>query len=242
MTAGKDKIYAVLATRTVRLPYETKEEQEKADKMNAEIAHLGVSFSRAATDWAYRPYEQMRANMTFSQIQRRQHQRTQPAALQSGDLVRVFRTVKDGDVCWNGVIKLDHTHYFRGTQANENEEEWEGMFFDQMPAKLVRKDGKVVYGALEPFCETGTEGIVWSVHEYGVPSYPGLHCLEDGDELTVYSTVRDGDVEWEGVVDFGPQKVTKIDWTEILREAKHMDTKDWLQMCWQNRPVVITPR
>ena len=59
--------------------------------------------------------------------------------------------------------------------------------------------------------------------------------LEEGDELTVYSKVRDGDVEWEGTLDFGPEKVEKIDWTEILRTTQHMDTKKWLQFSWREQ-------
>src|ERR1051325_11945050 len=52
-----------------------------------------------------------------------------------------------------------------------------------------------VYGRLEPFFETGTEGIVWSVQDPWLPSYDGLWCLREGDHLRVLG-------KWEGIIDF----------------------------------------
>lgn len=52
-----------------------------------------------------------------------------------------------------------------------------------------------VYGRLEPFFETGTEGIVWSVQDPWLPSYDGLWCLRAGDHLRVLG-------KWEGIIDF----------------------------------------
>jgi len=55
-----------------------------------------------------------------------------------------------------------------------------------------------VRGFLDPFSETGTEGVVWSFSDPGLPGYHSLHPLEDGDWLRVSGP--DGAVLWEGAV------------------------------------------
>jgi hypothetical protein len=240
--SSNNKIYAMLNTRYIRIPYETKEDEEKARKMNEEIAHLGVQTYRSATDWAYTPYENALINRSFSERQRRAR-RPEAEPFKSGDLVRVFKSVTDGDVHWQGKIQYDKKEYHHGIQQGMEMGEWMEMFYDMLPAKITRKrDGKTYFGMLEPFSETGTEGTIWSICEYGKVSYDALHCLEEGDELTVYSMVRDGDVEWEGEVSFGPEQVTKLDWTEIARTTQHMDSKKWLQLSWHRRPAIIVPK
>jgi hypothetical protein len=43
----------------------------------------------------------------------------------------------------------------------------------------------IVYGRLEPFAETGTEGVCWAVSDRRVPGYDGLWILQDLDRLMV---------------------------------------------------------
>lgn len=59
-----------------------------------------------------------------------------------------------------------------------------------------------IKGKLEPFSETGTEGVVWSLHEDGVDGYDGLNCLCQGDYLTVYDPKDSTKIVWEGNIDF----------------------------------------
>jgi hypothetical protein len=116
------------------------------------------------------------------------------------------------------------------------------MFGRGLPARMER-DGQVFFGALEPFCETGTEGVIWALKEYGSPDYyAGLKLLENGDSLTVYSTVRDGEVEWEGRLDFEREHPRKLGFMEVMRLVNHMDTQDWLRLSWEHRPVAVEPR
>jgi hypothetical protein len=61
-----------------------------------------------------------------------------------------------------------------------------------------------VVGTLEPYFETGTEGIVWSLHTSGVPGYDGLNCLKKGDDLLVYNP--DGTALWAGEIDLEYQR------------------------------------
>jgi hypothetical protein len=56
-----------------------------------------------------------------------------------------------------------------------------------------------VVGTLDPYSETGTEGIVWSLTASGVPGYDALNCLKRGDGLLVYNP--DGTALWSGDID-----------------------------------------
>jgi hypothetical protein len=226
MTKSKTEIFGQLSMIRVELPYETAVEQAKADAMNEQIKGLGFRTYRMAYDWA---------------VQEKGFQK-KPAALKSGDLIKVFKSVSDGPLVWSGEIDLDRTEYHHGIQRGFKTQDWAKMFHKQLPARLERNDGTVIFGSLEPFCETGTEGTIWCVHEYGKTGYDGLNYLDQGAKLTVYDHVTAGEIEWEGVLDFGPEQVEKVEWSEVMRQTKHLPTKDWLNMTWQNRPVIITPQ
>lgn len=58
-----------------------------------------------------------------------------------------------------------------------------------------------IRGVLEPFSETGTEGICWCVWETGTPLYTGLNLLEAGDYLTIFDPIIKNTVLWEGVIE-----------------------------------------
>lgn len=55
-----------------------------------------------------------------------------------------------------------------------------------------------VTGTLDPFFETGTEGVIWSLVVAGMPGYDGLFSLHDGDELVIYNAT--GQAQWRGQV------------------------------------------
>lgn len=232
--------YGLLATESIELPYKTKAAQKKAEKMNEELKGTGFRTCRLGQDWTYKKYGDIASNI-LKQDPAQTNIRAAHTKLQSGDLVKIFKTVSDGDVLWAGTIDYDRKEYHHGLQKKLDRKIWANMFYDQLPARLER-DGKIMFGALEPFCETGTEGVIWALSEYGKSGYDGLVAVKDADKLTVYSTVRDGDVEWEGKLDFAPEKVSKVGWTEIMRKTKHMDTQKWLAMSWQRRPVIVTPK
>lgn len=56
-------------------------------------------------------------------------------------------------------------------------------------------------GTLEPWMETGTEGVIWTLHQDGKPGYEGMHCLADGDHLTVWE-VESGRRVFNGMIKF----------------------------------------
>jgi hypothetical protein len=62
------------------------------------------------------------------------------------------------------------------------------------PAKRVR----MIYGVLEDFFETGTEGVIWSVVSDDARGYEALYPIEEGDHLTILDTV--GHKLWAGKI------------------------------------------
>lgn len=60
----------------------------------------------------------------------------------------------------------------------------------------------MIKGKLEPFFETGTEGVIWSVYEDGKEGYDGLNCLEYGDFLKIFDPADATKVIWEGRIDY----------------------------------------
>ena len=59
----------------------------------------------------------------------------------------------------------------------------------------------IIKGTLDPFFETGCEGIVWSVYEDGKSGYDGLNCLKDGDYLKIFDINNPTLLIWEGIID-----------------------------------------
>jgi hypothetical protein len=228
MTQG---ISGILFPHCVELPYATAKEAEKAKKLNDELAGTGFRTFRAAYDWGYFTFDDLEKNPRSKNL------------FKSGDLVKVFKTVSAGDVLWSGQIDYSRKEYHHGIQKGFSVDDWAKMFGLCWPAELDR-NGKVLYGSLEIFAETGTEGPIWSVHEYGKSGYDGLNCLEDGDILTVFKNVKDGDVAWEGAVSFGPEKVERLSdkFTEIMRRTLHMPSSEWLDLSYQHCPFIIKPK
>lgn len=229
MTHKAKKQSGLLTPITIELPPENAEEAARLAKQNEEIKHLGFRTFRGGTDYGF---------VSFNSLNADPQKERKPTRLQSGTLVKIFNSVTDGDIQWQGKIDFDRKEYHHGLQRGIERSAWARMFFNGLPAKLVQ-NGKTIFGHLEPFCETGTEGVIWSVKAYGIPSYDGLFPLENGNDLTIYSRVRNGNIAWQGTLDFGPEKITKLGWTEIVRTANHMDTEKWLHMCYDRLPLII---
>lgn len=242
-TSHKGTIYGMLTTHSVEIPFETEEDAKRAEEANESLAAQGVGFRihHAATDFGFVAHEDTATAILKKQpMTKYLPDQTQP--FKKGDLVTVFETVTDGDVFWEGVIDYDRTNYHHGYQNGFEPQKWTTMFYDALPAKLVRKDGSVIFGALEAFAETGTEGAIWSVSEYGKRSYDSLNCLEDGDKLTVYSAVRDGKIAWQGEVKFGQDEIHKMQHWTMMRRVEHMDTEDWLYLSYGHNPIAVMPK
>ena len=117
-----------------------------------------------------------------------------------------------------------------------------------MPTRS-RETAVEIRGFLEPFYETGTEGVVWSLKDPGLPGYHSLHALEDGDELRVLDDA--GGTLWEGVVrldrttDLLPrspggepvQQAVRGFW--VHGQQQGMDAEAWGEMFFARRRAVL---
>ena len=109
---------------------------------------------------------------------------------------------------------------------------------EPIPA-LMDEDEECVSGLLEPFFETGTEGIVWSVYDPRQlgGSYEGLHPLQDGDELTIYS--EDGSqILWQGTIQLEYKEYPY----EIQGIQANVDHKVWAKMFFDELPAILKKR
>lgn len=214
-------------------------------------------------DWGIESYKN--ANDRFAAIvSSSQYIPPHDNPLPEGGLLTVFNTVAKGEELWQGTIALEFDRnkepllfnpnverqaalgmVVHGFQNNVDPEEWAAMFLIGYPARL-EKQGKTIFGSLEPYAETGTEGIIWAVNEYGQTGYDGLHLLENGDELAVYKNVTDGDIVWQGAVSFdGNQNSFAVHngamTVDTDRTPKHMEPSKWQQMYWDKNPVKFEP-
>jgi hypothetical protein len=59
----------------------------------------------------------------------------------------------------------------------------------------------IIKGTLDPFAETGTEGIIWSLIDETKSGYDGLFILDNGDYLVVLDPEDSSKIVWEGHID-----------------------------------------
>lgn len=62
----------------------------------------------------------------------------------------------------------------------------------------MEKNMNILKGKLDPFFETGTEGVLWSLYDEKNKGYESLHILKNGDYLKVFN--ENNTIHWEGEV------------------------------------------
>lgn len=110
-------------------------------------------------------------------------------------------------------------------------------------------------GELFLWSETGTEGGYWAFRDkrYIFPptkdwpherwSYDGLHVLEDGDILTIYSKEDPAKVIWTGTIKLKPHQL----FTEhasgmwIHADQEDIDRESWAEWFLEGYPASLVP-
>lgn len=228
--------FGILSAKSIELPYDNILDQIRDKKLNSEVEHAGFRIVNIANDFAFVE--------TFVD---QRHYISAMERLKSGSEISLFRTITHGTIRWKGIVNFDRTNYHHGNQRGLSEKEWAAMFYASLPARLDKKDGRSLYGALEPFMETGTEGPVWMISEYGYNGYGALKGIKDGDQLTIFSCVFEGEIDWQGQLKFGEEspfwiQLNKNDsWKyQLVRKTYHMSSANWMLLTFQHRPFAMT--
>ncbi len=120
-----------------------------------------------------------------------------------------------------------------------------------------------IYGILDAFFETGTEGVLWALQDEkhistdakGNPawSYDGLNILKNGDLLTVFADNKRDVVLWRGVINLDPNTnrqqfefVTGMTFTAQTYDGfyvhglqSNVDLKMWTRFFFDGRPAML---
>lgn len=59
---------------------------------------------------------------------------------------------------------------------------------------------KIIEGKLLAYSEQGTEGCVWCIDEADKDGYDGLHKVESGNLLKVFTDATKSNILWQGIV------------------------------------------
>lgn len=149
--------------------------------------------------------------------------------LQNGDLMRVFNSIAKGERLFQFKIDFERGDDYQQYQRGVNKNLWASLFNLELPAKLQREDGTIIDGNLMSFLETGMEGRPdWILFDFAKKSYESAHWLKDGDILTVFSHVTNGNIEWQGRLEFENQPLITGKKTMLFSfdEAGKLHTRD----------------
>ncbi|TAL27243.1 MAG: hypothetical protein EPN97_17850 [Alphaproteobacteria bacterium] len=99
-----------------------------------------------------------------------------------------------------------------------------------------------IRGVAHAFCETGTEGVIWSLQDekHISPdgkqwSYDGLNCLEDGDFLRVFNDAARKDVLWEGEIKL--KYPGTLEYNRGVQDG--VDERSWAKMFFDEKPAIL---
>lgn len=103
-----------------------------------------------------------------------------------------------------------------------------------------------IFGRLDAFFETGTEGVVWSVADQRLPGYDGLWPLQFGDHLDVLDA--NGETLWQGIFKLeydnrrdpthNQQEVGGY-WVHGLQDGA--DPEAWAKLFFDRERAILTP-
>lgn len=166
---------------------------------------------------------------------------------EKGALVKIFQTVTDADILWQGkcetVQGYNRLKVIPETKTGDDEQTWQNMVAGALPARLkgVREDGslKEIFGYLSWSYPLSSDSHVMLVPYGSTGHYVSPRA---GDELTVFTNVRGGEIAYEGrlhfdhqqrAIDIGPVKTKHLPRGEGLLPAAFYD------MANRQLPIVV---
>ncbi len=153
--------------------------------------------------------------------------------------------ITDGNIVWEGQIDftLQKTEEDQAKKALFLKEC--GSYFSRHFPAVLEKDGEIIHGHLEPFIETGMEGVMLSISDYTIAGRGSLTPLFNNSAssqyLKIYNNVTNG-TSAEPLIQLGD--VHDIDVYQNIRLVqvpKNIDPKEWLRRLYSARPVIILP-
>lgn len=177
------------------------------------MGDIQIFYTKGYYDWYIQPYRDL-GGRTIDQIPDSEKiEVPEPIRLEKGDLLTVFNTISKADVIFDRTLNMNPHFEFRNSSYNDERsltmKQWRSMFIWELPAYAEKMEDTVhktpainVLGSLYCMYEQGMEGVAMTVQEYGKNGYDGLHSLNNGDRLVVYTNVQDGNVFFEQTLDF----------------------------------------
>lgn len=125
-------------------------------------------------------------------------------------------------------------------------------------AVMTQAKEATINGHLEPFAEQGTEGIVWCIYDPshntadGKRSYDGLHLIEKGDLLKIFTDESRKGLEWQGPIDFDYEAekkpirgfehlvVQRVGGCTVNGLQKGVDPDTWFDYFVRSLPAALT--
>lgn len=110
--------------------------------------------TNTAYDWGFERFEDTATyKLAEGTLQKLIPDLTQ--SMESGALVRIFKNVTKGEIAWHGALDLEYSQQNPiGMQKGVDAAKWQAMFYDEMPARLM-KDGNAVFGRVGIHSEQG---------------------------------------------------------------------------------------
>lgn len=113
---------------------------------------------------------------------------------------------------------------------------------------MPKEEGEPLKGVCHFYSETGTEGGLWAFQDsdYMSPqgwSYEGLHILENGDRLTIFSPDNPARIVWSGVISLRPHPLftESVFGCWIHADQEGVDRETWATYFFEEYPAELIP-
>jgi hypothetical protein len=163
-----------------------------------------------------------------------------PNLLKSGDMLTMFNTIVDGQICLEATMLRESEHNPNQPPKGIFRFDWADLLQNRKPVKL-ETENNIYYGTIAPLRHF--DYFHWTLRTFDFPSKQIM--FGDGDKLTAYDYVTDGQADFEGRLSFSPAKYEAMNFAGgrvsqvFKREVQHGSHLFWTLYCEQNRPVKV---